>query len=245
VWDAIPPSGNRYSAWIVIIGRALRTQTRHLLVEQPREVIFRPYWNVPPRSPVSEILLLSSNVIQSACAARTWRSRAVLETRRRLAASGRTSRGSGREAVCASVQVEECAGTGQVRAPNEENVLQHGTPAQELFGRNRRDFSHGCVRVEDPVALAEWVLQDRPEWTRSRILAAMDGTQSVHVLLPRPIRVILFYTTAAVMPDDGTIRFAEDIYRYDAALDRALGRRSPGCVDRLRSDSDVSGIVRR
>lgn len=100
----------------------------------------------------------------------------------------------------------------------------HGTPAQALFSRSRRDFSHGCVRVEDPVALAEWVLKERPEWTRDRIVSAMEGPQSFHVRLPRPIQVILFYTTAVVMPEDGTIHFADDIYRHDARLDRVLAR---------------------
>jgi murein L,D-transpeptidase YcbB/YkuD len=106
--------------------------------------------------------------------------------------------------------------------PNEENVYMHGTPAQALFSRSRRDFSHGCVRAQDPVALAEWVLGDRPGWNRDRILAAIAGSQPLHVKLSRPIQVILFYTTAAFMPEVGTIRFAEDIYRHDAKLDRAL-----------------------
>jgi murein L,D-transpeptidase YcbB/YkuD len=109
--------------------------------------------------------------------------------------------------------------------PNREDVYMHGTPAQALFAKSRRDFSHGCVRVEDPITLAEWVLRDRPEWTRDRILAATMGNQTIHVKLPRPIQVILFYTTAAVMPEDGTIRFADDIYRHDAKLDRALAMR--------------------
>jgi murein L,D-transpeptidase YcbB/YkuD len=81
------------------------------------------------------------------------------------------------------------------------------------------------VRVADPVMLAEWVLKDRPEWTRDRIVATTMGTQTIHVRLPRPIQVILFYTTAAVMPEDGTIRFAEDIYRHDEGLDRVLAKR--------------------
>jgi murein L,D-transpeptidase YcbB/YkuD len=78
--------------------------------------------------------------------------------------------------------------------------------------------------VENPIALAEWALKEQPEWTRDRIVSAMNGTQSTHVLLPRPIQVVLFYTTAAVMPDDGTIHFAQDIYRHDALLDRVLAR---------------------
>jgi murein L,D-transpeptidase YcbB/YkuD len=106
--------------------------------------------------------------------------------------------------------------------PNDENVYMHGTPAPQLFSRPRRDFSHGCVRVEDPVALAQWALDGQPEWTRDRIRAAMNASQSRRVSLVRPIQVILFYITAVVMPEDGTIRFAEDIYGHDARLDSAL-----------------------
>ena len=108
--------------------------------------------------------------------------------------------------------------------PNDENVYLHGTPAQQLFERSRRDFSHGCVRVEDPVALAEWVLSSTPGWDRARILAAMQGSTTVQVTLPRPVRVILFYVTATVMPGDGSLHFAEDIYGHDRALEAALAR---------------------
>jgi murein L,D-transpeptidase YcbB/YkuD len=93
-----------------------------------------------------------------------------------------------------------------------------------LFGRARRDFSHGCIRVEDPVALTEWVLADQPEWTRDRILAAMNGTPSRRVELTQSITVILFYITAVVMPEDDSIRFADDIYGHDGRLDHALAR---------------------
>jgi murein L,D-transpeptidase YcbB/YkuD len=106
--------------------------------------------------------------------------------------------------------------------PNEDDVYLHGTPAQALFSKSRRDFSHGCVRVADPLALATWALAPQPAWTRETIAAAMSGSGTVRVPLDRPIQVLLFYTTAAVMPEDGTIRFAEDIYHHDARLDRVL-----------------------
>ena len=109
--------------------------------------------------------------------------------------------------------------------PNDENVYMHDTPAQELFSQTRRDFSSGCIRLENPVALAEWALKDQPEWTRDRILEAMNGSQPRRVNLTRPIQVILFYVTAVVMPEDGTVRFAEDIYGHDTRLDRALASR--------------------
>jgi murein L,D-transpeptidase YcbB/YkuD len=91
-----------------------------------------------------------------------------------------------------------------------------------LFGRARRDLSHGCVRIEDPVGLAQWVLAGQPEWTRDRIVEAMNGPTSRRVELSRPIRVLLFYLTAVVTPEDGAVHFATDIYGHDARLDRAL-----------------------
>jgi hypothetical protein len=109
--------------------------------------------------------------------------------------------------------------------PNDANVYMHGTPAQELFSRPRRDFSHGCIRVADPVGLAEWVLSDSPEWTRDRILGAMNGREPLRVNLVHQIRVILFYVTAVATPTDGGVRFVEDIYRHDARLDAYLTRR--------------------
>lgn len=101
----------------------------------------------------------------------------------------------------------------------------HGTPAVSLFGRPRRDFSHGCIRVEDPVKLAEWMLRDQPEWTRERILEAMNGDRSVQVKLTRPVQVVLFYLTAVAMPGTGDVRFADDIYGHDRRLARALADR--------------------
>jgi murein L,D-transpeptidase YcbB/YkuD len=94
-----------------------------------------------------------------------------------------------------------------------------------LFSRSRRNFSHGCVRVQDPVALAEWALKGQDGWDRDRILAAMNAPRPLQVNLTRPIQVILFYITAVVMPEDGSMHFAEDIYDHDATLDRALKRR--------------------
>jgi murein L,D-transpeptidase YcbB/YkuD len=225
-WDTIQPNGDPSFGMDVIVGRALRTQTP-VFVEQLRKVIFRPYWNVPPsivRHEIFPILARDPEYL-------THQQMEIV-------------RGSGDDALVVAATAANLVllrqGTLRLRQrpgphnalglvkfviPNAENVYMHGTPAQELFGRSRRDFSHGCVRVENPIALAEWALKERPEWTRDRIVSAMTGTQSIHVPLLRPIQVILFYTTAAVMPDDGTIRFAEDIYRHDAKLDRALARR--------------------
>lgn len=225
-WDSIPPDDAPVLGVDVIVGRALSTQTP-VFAEQMREVIFKPFWNVPPSILRQEILPIIERDPD-------YLRRQEMEI----------VRGDGDDARTVAVTPENIGRLrqGQLRVrqrpgprnalglikfvfPNQENVYMHGTPAQALFNRRRRDFSHGCVRVRDPVALAAWVLKDRPEWDREHILEAMAGAQSLHVKLPRPIQVILFYTTAAVSPEDGTVRFAEDIYRHDARLDRALAAR--------------------
>jgi murein L,D-transpeptidase YcbB/YkuD len=99
----------------------------------------------------------------------------------------------------------------------------HGTPARDLFARARRDFSHGCIRVADPVGLAEWILAPAG-WSRERIVAAMDGPETAAVNLSQPVAVAIFYLTAMVTPEDGVIHFADDIYGHDAFLHRALER---------------------
>jgi murein L,D-transpeptidase YcbB/YkuD len=105
--------------------------------------------------------------------------------------------------------------------PNAAAVYLHGTPDVHLFDQGRRDFSHGCIRVEHPLDLAEWVLRDQPEWTRDHIEAAAEARASSRALLSRPMPVIVFYTTAVIMPD-GAIVFYHDIYGHDFRLDQAL-----------------------
>ncbi len=108
--------------------------------------------------------------------------------------------------------------------PNPYNVYLHGTPAQALFGESRRDFSHGCVRVSDPMGLAQYVLRDSPEWTRERIWAAMNGEEPLIVKLKNHIRVFIVYGTA-MATEQGNILFFDDIYGHDERLEQALKAR--------------------
>jgi murein L,D-transpeptidase YcbB/YkuD len=99
----------------------------------------------------------------------------------------------------------------------------HGTPQNELFSRTRRDFSHGCIRVEDPTALAEWVLGlELPGvWPLERIKEAMYGDRTQRVNLPHRIPVLIMYQTA-MATETGEVQFFQDIYKLDAELERAL-----------------------
>jgi len=108
--------------------------------------------------------------------------------------------------------------------PNTMDIYLHSTSAQQLFSQTRRDFSHGCIRVEDPAALAAFVLRDQPQWTSGRIRDAMTAGKQSTVMLTQPIPVLIFYTTA-IVEHDGKVRFASDIYGLDARLEDALRAR--------------------
>jgi murein L,D-transpeptidase YcbB/YkuD len=229
LWARDPAAGDgaRMSS-AVVVGRALDTQTP-VLFEEMRYLVFRPYWNVP-RS------ILVKEVLPALARDASWLRRNDMEI----------VRGAGDDALVVALDAASLAGLrqGSLRVrqrpgprnslglvkfifPNDASVYLHGTPATALFGRARRDFSHGCVRVEDPVGLAQWVLRGQPQWTRARIEAAMAGPASLRVDLQRPLPVILFYVTATVIPDDGALHFADDIYGHDARLASALAARRP------------------
>jgi murein L,D-transpeptidase YcbB/YkuD len=104
--------------------------------------------------------------------------------------------------------------------PNEYDVYLHDTPADALFNRKFRALSHGCVRVEQPQALAEYLLSDQPEWSADSIKEAMHAGEEKHVKLKRPISVHLTYWTVRA-DEDGTVQFRDDIYNRDA---RALAQ---------------------
>lgn len=231
-WDVREAVGAPALAMDVIVGRALNTRTP-VFDEELRYLIFRPYWNVPPgilRREVLPALARDPDYLHQQEMEILWGAggdaRPVEPTAENLALLRR-----GLFRVRQRPGPNNAMGLVKFIFPNDANVYMHDTPAQELFSRSRRDFSSGCVRLEQPVALAEWVLEDQPEWTRDRIVAAMEGPHPQRVDLRQPIQVILFYITAAVMPEDGTLRFAADIYGHDARLDAALAR--PRSVERL------------
>jgi murein L,D-transpeptidase YcbB/YkuD len=112
--------------------------------------------------------------------------------------------------------------------PNEHDVYVHDTPSDALFSRLGRAFSHGCVRVEEPLTLAEYVLDGEPRWTTETITAAMHAGTETHVRLKAPIPIHIVYFTAWG-DSAGGVHFRDDVYGYDAkqmeAAKRPQGRR--------------------
>ena len=105
--------------------------------------------------------------------------------------------------------------------PNEFNVYLHDTPSRELFQRTVRTFSSGCIRVEKPLELAEYLLSGDPAWTRARMDAVIAAGKTTNVTLPRPLPVHLTYSTVW-FGEGGTIHFRDDVYRRDALIRQAL-----------------------
>jgi murein L,D-transpeptidase YcbB/YkuD len=110
--------------------------------------------------------------------------------------------------------------------PNKFAIYLHDTPARKLFRQSARGFSSGCIRVEKPIELAQYLLQDNPQWTRGHILKAIDDGETKTVRVRHQIPVHLLYWTAWV-DNQGTLHFRDDIYGRDAPLDRALKEKPP------------------
>lgn len=207
----------------VIVGRAMRTETP-VFIGAMRYVEFGPYWNVPRSIARNELL---------PCLTRD-RGMLARDDMEIVDGDGRVSTvvddatlaglGAGELRLRQRPGAKNALGGVKFGLPNAMDVYLHATPARELFERTRRDFSHGCIRVGDPAALARFVLRDVPEWSPARIDAAMASWDNRFVSLPAPIPVVVFYTTA-VVDSGGQALFLPDIYGHDRALAGALARR--------------------
>ncbi len=110
--------------------------------------------------------------------------------------------------------------------PNKFNVYLHDTPSRELFARSERTFSAGCIRIEKPMELAEYLLRGDPNWTGEKIRAAINKGVEQTIRLPEPMPIHLLYSTAWVS-QDGVISFRRDIYGRDKSLWDALREEPP------------------
>ena len=203
----------------VIVGKALDTRTP-LLVEAMRFVEFSPYWNVPASIARAEIL------------PRLARDPGYFKQQgfEFVAADGRVSAelsSHNLDAVRAGASrlrqrpgPQNALGDIKFVFPNREHIYLHHTPQTRLFERERRDFSHGCIRVEQPVALAKFVLQDMPQWPEERIVQAMRDGRPITLRLAEPLPVLVTYVTALVK--GGRLHFFADLYGHDRALDTSL-----------------------
>lgn len=213
----------------VVVGRSSGGHNTPVFHSDMTYVVFRPYWNLPRAITVKEMLP------------------AILRDPGYLARHNLEmvpSFGNGSPVYEPSLESLAMLSAGSLKLrqrpgpknalglvkfafPNNDNIYLHSTPSVNLFQRARRDFSHGCIRVQDPVGLAEFVLQRQDEpWSPERIEEAMNGAQSRTVTLKQPLPVYTYYSTALAEPD-GTVRFFEDIYGLDRVLEQLLEKGFP------------------
>ena len=223
LWAFAAANAEPVLATRVIVGKAVRNPTP-LFVGTLRYIEFNPYWNVPPsiqRAEIVPALLRDPGYL----------------THNDMELVG--AHGAGSQAVKGETLAALRAGTVRVRQrpgphnalgavkfalPNAMNIYLHSTPARALFARSRRDFSHGCIRVEDAAALASLVLSGQSGWTAEAVAAAMAPAATRTVQLKAPMPVVIFYTTA-IIDRDGRPLFPDDVYRLDGELERSLAAR--------------------
>jgi murein L,D-transpeptidase YcbB/YkuD len=208
----------------VIVGQNLpETQTPVFLADM-KYVVFRPYWDVP------------ESILQRELLQEILRDPAYLERNHYELVRGQRD---GSPVVPPTAENLRALQSGALRLrqrpgelnalgaikfamPNHHSVYLHATPARRLFREPSRAFSHGCIRVADPVALAEHALRDTEgDWTAEKIRLAMNGEPNQRVQLARPIPVLILYVTARAT-ESGQVRFFEDIYGHDEKLDALL-----------------------
>jgi murein L,D-transpeptidase YcbB/YkuD len=210
----------------VVVGKSFERFQTPVFDEGMKYVVFRPYWNVPPSIQRNEIVpavvknreYLVKNQFEVVTPG------GQLVTDSNVSDEVLAGLRAGKFMIRQKPGPKNSLGLVKLIFPNAHNVYLHSTPAQELFSRSRRDFSHGCIRVEEPAELTAWVLRENPGWSLERVREAMEsGKDNAQVNLTRPIPVIILYGTA-VVPETGDVEFFDDIYGHDATLKKALAK---------------------
>lgn len=197
--------------------------------EQMTHIVFNPYWNIPPsifRDDIAPLIKSDPDYMANR------NIEAVGLPMEQAESTDETEIASAKEEYLSKVlsgnyRLRQNPGPtnplGRVKFlfPNKHSVYLHDTPNRGYFQRAQRNFSHGCIRVEKPTELAEFVLSSDPEWTVERIESGIKRGRTQTVDLPVPVTVYILYFTAWAN-NDGTVSFHKDIYGLDQVLQNAL-----------------------
>jgi len=212
----------------VVVGKAYNHDTP-VFSEDMQYVVFRPYWNVPYSIAKSEFF----KRIEGDPDYLTKKGFEVVDNRQNVVASGAVSSDvlaqlrAGKLFIRQNPGPKNSLGLVKFIFPNSYNIYMHDTPEQTFFSKSRRDFSHGCIRLEKPAEMAVWVLRDNPgNWNMDRVRAAMNGSPNQQVNLAHPIPVLIVYATV-IISEDGLVHIYDDIYGHDASLEAVLSKGYP------------------
>src|SRR5258705_1512826 len=165
------------------------------------QVVFCPYWNVPQSIVVHEILPAME------------KHPGYLE-KENMEITGNED---GLPVIRQRPGEKNALGKVKFLFPNSFNIYLHDTPAKSLFEKDKRAYSHGCIRLKEPEKFANYVLRNQPEWPPEKINEAMNSGNEKYVKVKDPIPVVITYYTAWV-DDNGRLNFREDIYGHDERL---------------------------
>jgi murein L,D-transpeptidase YcbB/YkuD len=165
------------------------------------QVVFSPYWNVPPSIVQKEILP------------------SIQKNPNYLASQNMevTGNENGSPVIRQKPGGKNALGRVKFLFPNSFNIYFHDTPSKSLFTKDKRAYSHGCIRLSEPEKMANYVLRNQPEWTPEKISEAMNSGDEKFVKVKDPIPVVITYYTAWV-DENGQLNFREDIYGHDTKL---------------------------
>ena len=164
-------------------------------------IVFSPYWNIP-QSIVQKEILPKMNTNPNYLASQ------------HMEVTGN----SGGFPVIRQLPGEwNSLGRVKFLFPNSYNIYFHDTNAKSLFKKDKRAYSHGCIRLSEPEKMAEYLLKDQPEWTPDKIEEAMDSGDQQFVNIKYPVPVFITYYTAWV-DENGLLNFRDDIYSRDSTV---------------------------
>jgi L,D-transpeptidase YcbB len=208
----------------VVVGQVMGQHETPVFTHMMKYLVFRPYWSVPVDIARKELVphLAANHGYLASKNFEVTNNKGVVLTDY-----------TARQVAQGAVMVREKPGPknslGLVKFifPNQYDIYLHSTPAVSLFERSRRDFSHGCIRVQKPADLAAWVLQGQGDWDLDKVQDAMNnGPDNKTVSLKTPLPIVIFYLTAIVAEDDQVL-FFDDIYGYDAEMQKVFAKGPP------------------
>jgi murein L,D-transpeptidase YcbB/YkuD len=213
----------------VVVGKGVGEHQTPVFAHMMKYLVFRPYWNVPVDIAKKELVPHMSakpGYLES-------KNYEVVNTKGEVQRRYTTRQVSqGGYMVRERPGPRNSLGLVKFMFPNQYDIYLHSTPSVGLFNRTRRDFSHGCIRVQKPEELAVWALQgqkdkDGGDWDMEKVHEAMtQGPDNKTISLKTQIPIVIFYVTGEV-EEDGHVHFFDDIYGYDAEMQKVLQKGPP------------------
>jgi len=198
----VTDNGKKVFDMVVVVGKEGHNTT--IFAGNLNQVVFAPYWNVPASIAKNEI------------------APAIAKNPNYLESKNMETVGEG-----GNVSYRQKPGPGNALGkvkflfPNAYDIYFHDTPSKSLFSRDQRAFSHGCIRLEEPAKLANYLLEKETEWNSDKIADAMNSSEEKWVKLSKPVPVLITYYTSWV-DEAGRLHFRDDIYDHDKEQEKRL-----------------------